>query len=341
MRKRVTIVYNEPVSSNYDTVGEEKAVLGVLEAVAAVHQALLELGYDVARLPLVIPLEQAEEKLKNLDTSLVFNLFEGFCGYPETEAFVPEVLSKAGIPFTGCPGPALKLALDKARVKAILKEAGIPTPDFQLLDPEKLNTFRLSYPCIVKPCAEDASHGISPESVVQTYLTLEKQVRFICSTYHGDALVEEFIDGREFNATVIGNSECTVLPISEIDYSLPAEMPRILDFAAKWEPDSLYFQNTKVVCPAKIRAEEQEHLSRTAKAAFRLTGCRCYARVDLRLDKIGQLNVIEVNPNPDISPGTGTARQAGAAGMDYTRLIEKIVELALEKSKQWASISAP
>ena len=331
MRTCIAIVYNEPYTSRYDTAGEEKAVLGVLQAVATVHQALLELGYEVTRVPLVPPFEQARRKLSSLDVHLVFNLFEGFCGQPETEALVPETLLELGIPFTGCQGTTLRLALDKARVKAMLKVAGMPTPDFQLLSPQTLPMFQLRYPCIVKPCGEDASHGITGASVVDNPAMLEKQVQLVSESYGGGALVEEFIDGREFNATVLGNSEGTVLPVSEIVYSLPSEMPRILTFAAKWEPDSPYFQGTKVVCPAEIGTRERENIAETALAAFRLLGCQGYARVDMRMDREGRLNIIEVNPNPDISPETGAARQAGAAGMTYTQFVEKIIQLALEK----------
>ena len=163
--------------SYYDTTGEEKAVLGVLDAVKAVHKALLELGYEVTLLPLVPPFTEARKKLEALNVEVVFNLFEGFCGEPETEALVPETLTELGIPYTGCRADILKLALDKARVKEILKEAGIPTPDFQLLSPETLDTFRLDFPCIVKPRAEDASHGISADSLVKDFAALERQVR--------------------------------------------------------------------------------------------------------------------------------------------------------------------
>jgi D-alanine-D-alanine ligase len=330
MRMRIAIVYNKPQQSRYDTVGAEKAVLDVLEAVDAVHQALLELDFDVTMVPLVPPLEQAERELRNLDTDLVFNLFEGFCGSPETEAVIPEILSKMGILFTGCPGPVLSLALDKAKTKLILTAAGIKTPDFQLLNPKTLHVFRLDYPCIVKPCCDDASNGLSEESVVHDFLALERQVSVICDFYGGNAIVETFVTGREFNATVMGNSEFIALPVSEIVYSLPSGMPEILTFDAKWEPDSSYFKGTKPVCPAEIEAEEQQHIAETITTVYRLLGCRGYARVDLRLDQEGQLNVIEVNPNPDISPGTGAARQAEAAGMTYTQFVEKIVQLALD-----------
>jgi len=329
MRTRVAIVYNEPRHSRYDAVSEGKAVLGVLEAVEAVHRALLQIGFGVTRVPLVPPLERAERKLRNINTDLVFNLFEGFCGSPETEAVLPKILSEMGIPSTGCPTSALKLGLDKAKMKLILKVAGIRTPDFQLLNPETLNWFRLDYPCIVKPRCEDASHGLSPRSVVNDFASLERQIGLVSKRYSGGAMVEEFIDGREFNATILGDSEYRVLPVSEIVYSLPPGMPRILTFAAKWEPDSPYFAGTKAVCPAKVAAEERERIAETAVAAFRILGGKGYARVDMRMDREGQVNVIEVNPNPDISPGSGAVRQAKAAGMTYTQFIEKIVQLAL------------
>jgi len=328
---RVALVYNEPVASRYHSKGEEVAVVGVLNAVEAVHHALLELGYHVVRVPLALPLEQAIKKLAELKVNLVFNLFEGFCGYPETEDEVADILSALGLPYTGSTSPALSLALDKVKTKVILRAAGINTPDFQLLNPETLSTFQLSYPCIVKPRREDASHGLTDRSVVNNFASLKEQVANVSNFYGGQALVEEFIDGPEFNLTVLGNSNCTVLPVSEIHYSLPHGIPKILTFSAKWEPDSLYFQDTKVICPAEIEVGNQGRIAEIGLAAFRLLGCRGYARVDMRLNDESQFNVIEVNPNPDISPGSGAIRQAEAGGMTYTQFVEKIVDLALER----------
>jgi D-alanine-D-alanine ligase len=331
MRSKVAVVYNEPVLDRYDLREETKAVENILDSVKAVHQALLESGYDVVEVPLVPPVERAREELKSLAADLVFNLFEGFWDYPETEAIVTEIVSGLGIPYTGCSAATMALALDKAKTKALLEETGFATPRYQLLSPETLSAFHLSYPCIVKPCGEDASLGLSEESVVYDFAALERQVRLISSLFRR-VLVEEFIDGREFNATVLGDAECTVLPVSEIVYLLPVGMPRILTFAAKWEPESLYFQGAKAVCPAKIPDSERELLAETALAAFRLLCCQGYARVDMRLDRGGQLNIIEVNPNPDISPGSGAALQAKVAGMDYAEFIARIAVLALEKS---------
>jgi len=333
VRARIAVVYNEPGPSRYDRANERKAVAGVLEAVEAVRASVVELGYKVSLVPLVPPFKNARQKLASLDAGLVFNLFEGFCGEPETEALVPEELEKLGVPFTGCGAPVLRLALDKVRVKVLLQAAGIPTPDFQLLNPETLATFRLEYPCIVKPRAEDASHGITADSVVGDFASLSRQVRLIADSYGSPALVEKFAGGAEFNATVMGNDDCTVLPVSEIVYSLPPDVPRILNFEAKWEEDSVYFKGTKVVCPAEISVKERENIARMALAAYKLLGCRGYARVDMRRDGADKLNVMEVNPNPDISPSAGAARQAVAAGMNYTQFIDKIIRLGLEKKR--------
>ncbi|MEJ2740877.1 MAG: hypothetical protein P8105_13820, partial [Dehalococcoidia bacterium] len=178
---------------------------------------------------------------------LIFNLFEGFCGAPETEALVPEIMAARRIPFTGCPGKALSLALDKAVLKELLKASRIRTPEFQLLNPYTMHTFRTGFPCIVKPRYDDASHGISAESVVTGPAGLAEQVRAIYNRYNDDALVEEFLDGREYNATVLGNASCTVLPVSEIVYTLPPDMPEILTFAAKWQHESIYYQTGQYV----------------------------------------------------------------------------------------------
>jgi D-alanine-D-alanine ligase len=331
VRAKVAIVYNEPVPSQYKPGEKKEAIAGILNSVKAVHQALLEAGYDAVEVPLLPPLEQARKELEGLAADVVFNLFEGFAGSSETEATVAEILSGLNIPYTGCPAETLALALDKAKTKVILEESGFATPRYQLLSPETTSEFHLSYPCIVKPRNEDASSGLSENSVVYDFAALEEQVKMVSSLY-GRALVEEFIDGREFNATILGNSDGTVLPVSEIVYLLPPEMPRLLTFAAKWEPESLYFQGTKPVCPAQIPDNEREHIAETAWAVFQLFSSRGYARVDMRLGREGQLNIIEVNPNPDISPGSGAALQAKTAGMDYPKFINKIVMLALEKN---------
>ncbi|MBI2836174.1 MAG: ATP-grasp domain-containing protein [Chloroflexi bacterium] len=330
MRPAVAVIYNEPDPGRYGNLGEAKAVSGVMESVEAVIASLLELGYLAVRVPLSPPIERARETLKGLKAELAFNLFEGFPESPETEAEIAGVLEDRGLPFTGCPGKALALALDKAKTKALLAANSIKNPRYQMLCPETLSSFELNFPCIVKPVGEDASHGLTEESVVHDRSALERQVAKISRLYGGQALVEEFIDGREFNISVLGGREAVALPVSEIVFSLPGGSPRILTYAAKWEEGSPYFEGTKAVCPAEIDDRLCVEISATASRAFGLVCGTGYARVDFRMDVKGKLYVIEVNPNPDISPSAGAARQAKAAGMSYQQFVEKLVGLALE-----------
>ncbi|MBI2851641.1 MAG: ATP-grasp domain-containing protein [Chloroflexi bacterium] len=332
MRPAIAIIYNEPDPGRYGSLGEEKAVRGVMDSVEAVHQALVGLGYPATRAPLSPSLERAQETLKKLRTDLVFNLFEGFPESPKTEATIAGTLETLGKPYTGCPEKALALALNKAETKALLIAGGISTPGYQLLSPNALSSFHLLFPCIVKPPEEDASHGLTEESVIHDRDALAKQVGRVSRLYGGQALVEEFVDGREFNITVLGGKEPVALPVSEIIFSLPLGLPHILTFAAKWEKGSPYFKGTKAVCPAEINDEQLKEIVDTASQVFRLVCGSGYARVDFRMDAGGRLHVIEVNPNPDISPEAGAARQARTAGMTYPQFIEKLVEMALERT---------
>jgi D-alanine-D-alanine ligase len=338
---RVAIVYNKPEVSRYSSMGEETAVLGVLESVEAVNKSIIELRHTVSLIPLSPPNEQIKKELSASKADVLFNLFEGFCGFPETEALVPEIAEELKIPYTGCPGSVLRLALDKSKAKILLKSAGIRTPSYQVLKPETVGEFNLTYPCIVKPCSEDASHGISDLSVVEDFTSLKRQVSTISDAYGGKALVEEFVDGREFNDTVMGNTKLRVLPPSEIVYTLPEGMPRLLTFSAKWEKGSVYYLNTQVTCPAEITPMEKKAISQTVLKVYRIFGCQGYARVDMRLDNNGKVCVIELNPNPDISPGTGAARQAEADGMTYTEFIEAIIHFAFERNLWVQPASAP
>jgi len=234
------------------------------------------------------------------------------------------------IRFTGNPPDVLELTLDKAKTKEVLLKAGISTPMHQVLSPEIISAFTLNFPCIVKPKDEDASHGLNPESVVYDVAQLEKQVKHISDNFRGYALVEEFIDGKEFNASVLGNDDLSLVEISEILYTLPPGLPRILTFESKWFEGTEYYAGTGVACPAEISDELRKTITETVLTACKAVGCRGYARIDMRQDNQGNLKVLEVNANPDISPELGIARQANARGWTYSQLIEKIVALALE-----------
>jgi D-alanine-D-alanine ligase len=331
MPLKVTIVYNAPQSGRYLTLGESVAETGVLDEVRAVNNALLELGHTVTLLPLDPPFEKAIVCLKPVEADIIFNLFEGFDDSPGSEAKMASAIEATCIPFTGSPGRAIALAQDKISIAAFLEKNGIPTPRYQVLEPADVSSFRLKFPCIVKPVGEHASHGLSAESVVNNVESLSRQVERISASYGGKALVEEYIDGREFNATVMGNKELRVFPISEIIFSLPPEVPHILTFDAKWKEGTVYFKGTKPNCPAEISREQTEQIQETAKMIFCLAGCRGYARVDIRQGKDGVFRVIDINPNPDIGPEAGVDNQRRYTGVTYPEFIAEVLSMALER----------
>lgn len=331
MAFKVGLIYNEPVPDRYSEIGEADAVADVIEQVNAVEIALKELGHSVVRLPLLPPLDEVRRKIGELDVDVVFNVFEGFAGSPETEAMVAGMLSAAGLPYTGSNASTLALTLDKPKTKELIQAAGIDTPRYQLLSPDTCSDFNLDYPCIVKPAAEDASHGVGPESVVSDASQLATQIAKICTNYGGRALVEEFIDGRELSTTIMGNRKLQVLSASEIVYSLPPGLPRVLTFAAKWLPGNVYFDNTDPVCPADVDAELMQRLSTVSLKAYRLVGCRGYGRVDMRVNSDGRPFVLEINANPDISLTSGATHQAESIGLSYPQFIQKILLMAFDE----------
>jgi D-alanine-D-alanine ligase len=330
LRPSIVIVYNKPGPGTLGSPGEEKSVLGVLACVRAVYKALAKAGYPVSRIGLSPPLDKVREKLAGLQGNVIFNLFEGFPDDPQSESAVAAILEELHLSFTGCDSTLLSLALDKYNSKKLLWASGIDTPRSQLLNQNTINDFKLQFPCIIKPYAQDASLGITSDSVVRNFDALARQVDTICTQYQGKAIVEEYIDGREFNITVLGNDKPEVLPVSEIVFSLPPDMPAILTYEAKWIPDSVYFHGTKVICPAPIDQSLKDYINETAIKTYIALHCSGYIRLDLRMGSDQIMRVIEVNPNPDISPGTGAARQAKAAGMTYSQFIDKIVSLTLE-----------
>ncbi|AKG53356.1 dalaninedalanine ligase [Dehalogenimonas sp. WBC-2] len=313
-------------------LGESEAENGVLDAVKAVRRAIRALGYDYVELPLNLPIESVYETLSKLRVNIVFNLFEGFAGMPATEAVIAGFVEKLGLPFTGSSSQTLTLALDKAAANQRLRSNGVRTANQQLLTARDLDRFHLGFPCIVKPRADDASHSLSEKSVVFDMDALSREVDAMVNRYDGTAaLVEEFLEGREFNATVWGVDSPVVLPLSEIIYTLPEGLPKILTFAAKWEPKSMYFAHTAVQCPANVTPDLRAAIQSTALMAFKAIGCQGYGRVDMRLNKDGHPVVMEVNANPDIAPGTGVARQVKAARLSYKAMVSKIIDFGLVK----------
>ena len=316
--------------------GEEKDVLAedaVIEEIGAVETAVRSLGHQCFVVAIRDEIFSVIYWLKEIRPDVVFNLCEGVYGNSCWEMDIPALLDLFHIPYTGSPPLTLGLCQNKGRVKDILHSQGIPTPSYTIFDRPVRQVKKGSFPVIVKPIHEDGSLGISKGSVVFDEVHLKKQVRYVIEKYGQPALVEEFVDGRELNVSVVEiNGKVDVLPISEIDYSeFPAGVPRICGYEAKWIPESVEYQKSKPVCPAPLEAEMKKRVEETAIRVFKLFECRDYARVDFRVDQDGRIYVIEVNPNPDISPQSGMSREIKAKGMTYVQFVEGLLEKALQR----------
>ena len=325
-----SIVRGEPV----DILAEQETALVAREICAG----LRGLGYRAALAGATSDVAQA---LAPYDPGewLVFNLCESPGGDPSLEATVPSLLEALGFLYTGSRAATLTACLDKARAKERLAAHGLPTPRYAVLaSPDEPCDVPL--PALVKPASEDASVGISNDSVVREPGTLARQVAYVLDRYRQPALVEEFIAGREFNVAIWGNDPPEPLPVAEICYlGFDDPLQRLLTYESKWVPDSYAYSHTPGVCPAQVEPELEECLVATALAAYRLMGCQGYARVDLR-ERDGVPHILEVNPNPSLASDAGFARAARAAGFDHAHMAERIVGFALERAPASCGIAA-
>lgn len=338
--KHIAIIYNS-VPDRFSLAHDIKSEMGILENVNAITAALSE-EHKVSPLAFTGDIILLMEQLMEIKPDAVFNLFEGTYHISKSEVFIPIALDLLDIAYTGSPAKTLELCVQKAKTKEVLLRRSVPTPPFVVFKPNDEITTRIPFPLIVKPEHEDASTGISNSSIVYSDSALKEQVEMIWHTYNQPALVEEFIDGREFNVAVLGDSDFEhqvghpnaprVLPISEISFeTMPEGFARIVTYKAKWEEESVEYKETKPICPAPIDMRLELELKQIALRVFHAVGCRDYARVDFRVTKEGKPFVVDVNPNPDISRDAGLARSAKAAGLDYPELICKIASFALAR----------
>ncbi|HEY8165928.1 MAG TPA: hypothetical protein VIF83_10295 [Gemmatimonadaceae bacterium] len=304
-------------------LGQNPDVL-ILEAVEAVEHAIEEWGHDAVRVP-VNNDGRWVERVRRAHFDLVFNLCEGIDGVADHEPKVIAVLELFGIPHTGNTSATTSLCLRKHVVNTLLDRAGLPVPRWSLARAGEPIT-KVGFPAICKPDAEDASIGIEQKSVVRSTRALHARVEAMNDRW-SEILVQRFIDGREMNVGIVGDQ---VLPIAEINFGgMPEHMWKIVSYRSKWITGSDEDLGAMPTCPAEIPAKLARSLESIALTAWNAVGGKGYGRADFRIDESGRPWLLEVNPNPDISPGAGLARMAGVAGMDYNALVRRVCELAL------------
>jgi len=332
--KSVLLLYNLPRDETCRPLAPawKESDAGILDQVNAVAASLDRLG--VAHRVLGIRLlRDLPRVLTGSPEPIVFNLIEGVHDLPSDANFVPAICHAYGKACTGNDTPCLMFALDKWHTNALLRAAGLPCPrGVRVHLGQRVPRAELPPgPWIVKPVSSDASEGIDAKSIIRRPgPALREAVRRIHELVGQPALVEQFIEGRELNVALLQRGErVETLPIAEIDFSaFGPGRPRIVDYAAKWLADSFEYQHTPRLIPARLPARQAERVRRCALATWHALGCRDYVRVDLRLTPQGEPVILEVNPNPDITPEAGFAAALEAARISYDGFVETLLDNA-------------
>jgi D-alanine-D-alanine ligase len=314
---------------------------GVMDEVKIASETfqMLKIPFRVAP---VDSLKSLPELLRNAPERLIVNLVENFPDRPVDAMQVPTVCEAFGKECTGNESACQTLALDKWRTKAVLHASGLPVPKGIIVPVGSTARLPFPSPWIVKPLFADASEGIHPTSVVHGGA---KELSTAISRIHKDfkhpALVESFFGTREINVALFQRgSRIVVLPVAEIEFrGYGKNRPRIIDYAAKWHTDSFEYRNTVRVVPAKIEKSLARRIHDAALAAWQALGCRDYARVDFRLNDAGEFVILEVNPNPDISPDSGFEAALKAAKIPYRDFVKAMIENAAGRLQQKAVVT--
>ena len=348
-RKRtVAILYNHIGEDEYEAIRQVdssglqfepeyklESITTVAEEITAMVKTLRKEGFHCYAVNIEDKFKTLLSVLQKRRPDAIFNLVEFFNDNPWQESMVAGLFEILRVPYTGAPPLSLSLCQRKSLTKQILLANGIRTPRFKLITRDHMpRRHGLHYPLIVKPAREDASTGVENASVVFDRDKLVQRVEYVLEEFKQPALVEEFIDGRELNVSILGNNPPEALPISEIDFSeLPEGMHPIVSYQAKWDPLHESFHRTYPICPADLPRRIEKRAKNVAVKAYKIMGCRDYARVDMRLSNDDKhLYLLEVNPNPDLTEGVAFMESSEAAGLTFGQTLKRIVEFALERS---------
>ena len=302
------------------------------EDIQAVYEALKKSGHS----PVYVRVDGTRESLIELarsQTDLLFNLTESFAGDDGQDTNIAGYLELLGRRFTGTGSSGLYLAQDKNLAKKIFTFHGIHTPYFSTVYRGRTeHSHDIQFPVIVKPAREDGSIGIQFGAVCNSIKELMERIDYIHAEFDSPALIEEYIEGRELYVGVLGNDKPEALPVVELDLSkLPEGIPKIAGSEVKWEEETEAYKATKPFFPDDLGEEVTKKLHDTAIQAFAALQLRDYGRIDFRLDKAGTVHVLEVNPNPYLSPTAEFSMAAKKSGRSYNELIAEIADLAMAR----------
>lgn len=321
-----------------DVTGLREAEIDEFRTEYDVLQTLRRLKHEARAVGIGDHLTELRETIDAWRPHVVFNLLDEFSGIISYDHYVVAYLELIRQRYTGCNPRGMMLSRDKVLTKRVLASHRVATPDFRLFpfgrrfrDPS-----RLTFPLFVKSATEDASLGIAQASLVEDMKSLRERVQFIHEQVESDALVEEYVDGRELYVGVLGNSRLTTLPAWEMDFgTLPDAQARIATRKVKWDRKYQARHGIRTGRAQDLSDEQREQLSRLAKRTYRALYMSGFARMDFRLRNDGRIFLLEANANPNLSKGEDLAESAKAAGMSYTSLVDRVVQLGLGYMPEW------
>lgn len=301
-----------------------------------VAKSLQKSGHEVMLLGVHDDLRDMSARLAEMKPELVFNATEAFLANSELDYLVPALLEAEGYRYTGAPPLALLVTRNKGMSKKILAYHGVNVPSFRSwrVGEKVAAPMMLRFPLIVKPLAADASEGIAQASIVRDIEALTERVQFIHDRFAQAAIAEEYIEGRELYATMIGNGpNVQILPTVEMVFDKAGSRPedRIATQSAKWDMGYRKRRGIRNVFARKLPKAAQEKLTAACYASYRALWLRDYARIDVRLTEDGEVWFIEANANPYLSYGHDSAESAHKAGMRYDTFIQRIVDEAMAR----------
>ncbi len=297
-----------------------------------VKNALLNLGHEVQVVGVYDDLAPIRKMNEEWKPHIVFNLLEDFAGNSAFDYYVVSYFEMMRIPYTGCNPRGLLLARDKALTKMILTYHRIDVPDFDVFRfGRKISRRRkFTYPLIVKSLMEEGSVGIAQASYVENEGQLRERVALIHDKLNGDAIGEQYIDGREFYVTVLGNAKLEVLPLRELVFdNVEPGTPKMATYKVKW--DDKYRERWGIVYQfaRTLPNGMEERIHHLCKRVYHLLDMNGYGRIDLRVTADGDIYVIEANPNPGIARDEDCSHSAIKSGSSYEDFIQRILQLGL------------
>ncbi len=303
-----------------------------------IREALLTLGHDFIIVGLSDDITPVRKAIEEWKPDIVFNLMEAFAENGALAYYVVSYLEMLGIPYTGCNPRGLLLAGDKALSKQLLTYHRIRVPNFYTLPRgKKISLNRIAkypYPMIVKSTVEQGSVGISQASLVFTPEELRQRAEHVFSTLDGDAIAEQYIEGRELYVTVMGDKRLQVFPVRELVFdNIDDTMHRIATYNVKWNEKYRDRWGIGYQFARNLPTKVSETIPKLAKRIYRILDISSYARLDLRLTEDGKIYVLEANPNAAISRDDDVAWSAEKAGLNYEKLIQKILNMGLNPQR--------